>query len=98
MEKLLRNTDRIFEVSDFFKMFGDPTRLQILITLLEGELCVNDIATKINMTKSAVSHQLKSLKLLKIIKYRKDGKNVFYSLDDEHVFTMLEVAFNHLDE
>lgn len=98
MEKLLRNTDRIFEVSDFFKMFGDPTRLQILITLLEGELCVNDIATKINMTKSAVSHQLKSLKLLKIIKYRKDGKNVFYSLDDEHVYTMLEVAFNHLDE
>ncbi|HKL73253.1 MAG TPA: metalloregulator ArsR/SmtB family transcription factor [Candidatus Onthovivens sp.] len=98
MEKLLRNTDRIFEVSDFFKMFGDPTRLQILITLLEGELCVNDIATKINMTKSAVSHQLKSLKLLKIIKYRKDGKNVFYSLDDEHVYTILEVAFNHLDE
>lgn len=84
--------------ANFFKVMGDCTRLRILWALDEQELCVNDLANVLDMTKSAVSHQLKSLKEAKIVKFKKSGKNVFYSLDDNHIRTVLEMALTHINE
>lgn len=90
---------RIFQdVSDFFKTINDQTRVRILWALDENELCVCDLAVILNMTKSAVSHQLKSLKTAKLVKARKQGKHVFYSLDDEHVKTIFDMALEHINE
>lgn len=90
---------RIFQdVSDFFKTINDQTRVRILWALDENELCVCDLAVILNMTKSAVSHQLKSLKMAKLVKSKKQGKHVFYSLDDEHVKTMFDMALEHINE
>lgn len=83
--------------ASFFKVVGDETRMKILCTLSEGELCVNDIAEAVGMTKSAVSHQLKLLRDEGLIKSRREGKNIFYSLDDQHVVDLIEIAFTHID-
>ncbi|MGY3725616.1 transcriptional regulator, ArsR family [Granulicatella balaenopterae] len=85
-------------LADFFKLMGDPTRLKLLITLLDGEACVSDLSDKLNMTLSAISHQLKLLKLAKVVKARKEGKSVYYSLDDEHIHTILLMALEHVKE
>lgn len=85
-------------LSDFFKVFGDSTRIKILWALHENELCVCDIAVVLNMTKSAVSHQLKILRQADLVKNRKDGKVVYYSLSDDHVKKIFEMAVEHLDE
>lgn len=90
--------DEFFLTADLFKMFGDSTRLKILYVLLEGEVCVCDIAKLINMTQSAVSHQLRVLKSSKLIKYRKSGKTVYYSLADAHVKTILSQGIEHIKE
>lgn len=90
--------DEFFATADLFKMFGDSTRLKILYVLLEGEVCVCDIAKLINMTQSAVSHQLRVLKSSKLIKYRKEGKTVYYSLADTHVKTILSQGIEHIKE
>ena len=82
----------------FFKLMGDPTRLKLLITLLDGEACVSDLSNKLEMTLSAISHQLKLLKLAKVVKTRKEGKSVYYSLDDEHIHTILLMALEHVKE
>lgn len=88
----------LYELSDFFKIMGDSTRLQLLWALEEYELCVGELAELLNMTKSAVSHQLKVLKTAKLVRSRKDGKNVYYSLNDHHVKLILEKALEHICE
>ncbi len=85
-------------LSEIFKALGDPTRVKILYTLMENELCVCDIATLLEMTVSAISHQLRLLRNLKLVKFRKEGKMVYYSLDDEHVKKLLEMGVEHAEE
>lgn len=88
----------ITDLSDFFKIMGDSTRLQLLMVLEYGELCVSDLAYLLNMSISAVSHQLKSLRNAKLVKIRRDGKNIYYSLDDNHINSILEVSLHHILE
>lgn len=90
--------DSLFALADLYKIFGDSTRLRILYVLYETELCVCDIAELCGMTVSAISHQLRILKQSRLIKYRKAGKSVFYSLDDEHVHSILAQGMEHLSE
>lgn len=90
--------ERLFDLAELFKIFGDSTRMKILFVLFEAEVCTCDLAATLNMTASAVSHQLNSLKRAKLIKSRRDGKSVFYSLADDHVKTIIEMATEHLDE
>ena len=85
-------------LSEIFKALGDPTRIKILYVLMENELCVCDIATLVGMTVSAISHQLRLLRNLKIVKFRKEGKMVYYSLDDEHITRLLEMGVEHAEE
>lgn len=86
------------DLSDFFKVMGDSTRLQLLIALQMGEFCVSDLSYLLNMTRSAVSHQLKALRVAKLIRSRKDGKTVYYALDDDHVRKILEKSLEHIQE
>lgn len=88
----------LYELSDFFKVMGDSTRIQLLWALEESEMCVGDLAVLLNMTKSAVSHQLKVLRISKLVRAEKKGKNVYYSLDDDHVKVILEKALEHVCE
>jgi len=90
--------DHLFDLAELFKIFGDSTRINILNALTISEMCVCDIATALNMTQSAISHQLRVLKQSKLVKYRKEGKVVYYSLDDQHVNHILEQGLIHLDE
>ncbi len=86
------------DLGDLFKVFGDSTRIKILYSLFEKELCVCAIADLLNMTQSAVSHQLKTLKDAKLVSNRRDGKTIFYSLADEHVKTIIGMGFEHITE
>ena len=100
-EKILPNMPdltELYDLSDFFKVMGDSTRIRLLWALEEAELCVNDLAVLLDMTKSAVSHQLKILRTAKLVKAEKQGKNVCYSLIDEHVKVILEMALDHVKE
>ncbi|WP_297435460.1 helix-turn-helix transcriptional regulator [Thermococcus sp.] len=91
--------ETVLEVADFFDALGNPTRLKILLALMEaGELCTCDLSAITKLSVSAISHQLRILKDRKIVTYRKDGKNVFYRLDDEHITEILEVTFEHMEE
>lgn len=94
----LPSEDSLFALADLYKIFGDSTRLRILYVLHESELCVCDIAALCGMTVSAISHQLQVLKRSRLIKYRRSGKSVFYSLDDEHVHSILAQGMEHLSE
>lgn len=85
-------------IAELFKAFGDPTRVEILSLLLVQERCVGDIAEAIGLSQSAVSHQLRILKQIHLIKYRRDGKNMLYSLADDHVRTILEMGLEHVLE
>lgn len=96
-EKMI-DYNTITDLSDFFKILGDSTRLRLLLALEHGELCVSDLSYLLNMTISAVSHQLKSLRTAKLVKLRKDGKSVYYSLDDDHIKKLLNVSFEHIIE
>ena len=91
-EKIINNVARTF------KIFGDSTRIKILYTMFENEVCVQEIANKISMTQSAVSHQLSILKDARLVKSRKAGKIVYYSLDDDHVKKILGVGIEHVEE
>lgn len=86
------------DAANFYKIMGDYTRIRLLKALEEAEMCVCDLSVLLDMTKSALSHQLKALKAARLIKSRKSGKHVFYSLDDEHVKTILDIALCHLNE
>ena len=86
------------ELADFYKVFGDATRIKILCVLLRSEMCVCDLAEMLGMTQSAISHQLRVLKQNRLVKYRKEGKTVLYTLADEHVFTILSQGIEHVEE
>ena len=88
----------LFDVSDFFKILGDSTRAKIMWALDKSEMCVCDLAALLGMTKSAISHQLKTLRDAKLVKFKKIGKMVMYSLDDEHVKMIFEMAIEHVVE
>ncbi|MBN2365422.1 MAG: transcriptional regulator [Calditrichaeota bacterium] len=88
----------IDNLSDTFKILGDPTRLKIVIALAWEELCVCDIATVVNLSVSAVSHQLRLLRNMRLVKFRKEGKMVYYSLDDEHIENIIQLAQIHVRE
>ena len=90
--------DAIYDLAELFKIFGDSTRIQILYALLAGEMSVGDIAEKLVMNQSAISHQLRVLKQAKLIKNRRSGKNIFYSLADEHVVTIMNQGMEHILE
>ena len=91
-------TPLLFNLSDFFKVIGDSTRIQILWALDESEMCVADISVLLNMTKSAVSHQLSALRAAKLVRCRREGKKVIYALSDVHVRMVLEMALEHIYE
>ncbi len=88
----------LFPLADLYKIFGDSTRLRILFALFESELCVCDLAKTCGLTVSAVSHQLRILKQAKLVKHRREGKSVFYSLADDHVHGILEQGMEHITE
>ena len=94
----LPGDDILIDLAELYKIFGDSTRIKILYLLYEEEMCVCDIAASLNMTVSAISHQLRILKGAKLIKFRKDGKSVFYSLADEHVTSILAQGMEHITE
>lgn len=97
-KKMMLDDDTLFSVADFFKVMSDSTRVKILNLLELGGLCVCDIAFILNMTKSAVSHQLKNLKTVNLIVGRKQGKEVWYSLADDHVKKVFDISLEHLKE
>lgn len=90
--------EELQDLADFFKVFGDATRLKILYVLLSSEMCVYDISTVLGMTQSAISHQLRVLKQMDLVKNRRDGKTIFYSLADVHIVTILSQGLDHIEE
>ncbi|MBQ8318147.1 MAG: winged helix-turn-helix transcriptional regulator [Lachnospiraceae bacterium] len=88
----------LYDLAELFKVFGDTTRIKILYTLFESEMCVCDIAEVLNMTQSAISHQLKVLKQAKLVKNRRDGKQIIYSLDDGHIANIITMGIEHIME
>ena len=88
----------LYDLAELFKIFGDSTRIKILYVLLESEMCVCDIAQLLGMSQSAISHQLRALKQSKLVKYRREGKTVFYALSDAHVRTILNQGMEHVAE
>lgn len=94
----LLDDDKIIDISELFKIFGDSTRIKIINVLIDNELCVGDIANLIKATPSAVSHQLRILKTSKLVKYRKNGNTIYYSLDDDHVAKIFKLGCEHINE
>ncbi len=90
--------ETLYDLAELFKVFGDSTRIKILYALFEAELCVCDIAQLLNVSQTAVSHQLRVLKNNKLVKFRKEGKNVFYSLADDHVRRIINQGIEHVEE
>ena len=88
----------LYDLAELFKVFGDSTRIKILYALFQSELCVGDIAQLLRMSQSAISHQLRVLKQTQLVKYRRDGKTVPYSLADSHVTTILNQGLEHIEE
>ena len=88
--------EKVDEMAAFYKVIGDKTRVKILYVLVDGELCVSDIATKLEMTHSAISHQLSKLKEYRLLKSRREGKEMYYSLDDDHVLDIFNITLQHL--
>ena len=98
IQKKLPEESKLYELADLFKVFGDSTRIKILYVLFENEMCVYDIASLLNMTQSAISHQLRILKQSRLVKSRRAGKTVFYSLADSHVKGIFYQAMEHILE
>jgi len=96
--KTIADQETIVNLAETFRVLGDQTRLKIVLALSKQELCVLDIAALLGVTESAVSHQMRFLKTLRLVKQRKDGKMVFYSLDDEHIEDLIRVAASHAHE
>ncbi len=94
----MTDEDLLYDIAEIFKIFGDSTRIRILSALLINELCVCDICSLLNMTKSAVSHQLRILRQSKLVKNRRNGKEIYYSLDDDHVASIINLAIEHAKE
>lgn len=98
VNKAMPDDEILYDLAELFKIFGDSTRIKILYVLLESEMCVCDIAQLLGMTQSAISHQLRSLKQSKLVKYRREGKTVFYSLADHHVRSIMDQGMEHVAE
>ncbi|MDD7312642.1 MAG: metalloregulator ArsR/SmtB family transcription factor [Clostridiaceae bacterium] len=98
VRRLMPDDDSLYDLSEVFRVFGDSTRIRILYALFESELCVCDLATLLGLTQSAVSHQLRILKDAKLVKFRREGKSIFYALDDDHVRAILSLGMEHLSE
>ena len=90
--------ETLYDLAELFKVFGDTTRIKIICALFESEMCVCDLSCLLNMTQSAISHQLRILKANKLVKNRRDGKMMYYSLDDEHVKLIFEAGYSHIME
>ena len=93
-----KQEEMLYDLADLFKVFGDSTRIRILYALMDGSLCVSDISSELEMNQSAVSHQLRLLKQARLVKTRRDGKVRYYSLADEHIQKLFQVAFEHVLE
>lgn len=98
VREMLPDNETYISLATLFKLFGDPTRAKLLHALEQHEMCVCDLAALLGVTKSAVSHQLKSLRLARLVTYRKDGQIVYYSLADDHVRRILDLGFEHISE
>ena len=98
VQKEMPSEDTLYDLTELFRIFGDSTRIRILYVLFEAEMCVCDIAELLGMTQSAISHQLRSLKQSRLVKARREGKTVFYSLADGHVRTILDQGMEHVAE
>ncbi|SHF04198.1 ArsR/SmtB family transcription factor [Clostridium fallax] len=94
----LPKEELLYDLAEFFKVFGDSTRIKIICALFESEMCVCDIANLLSMTQSAVSHQLRVLKQARLVKFRRDGKVIYYSLDDEHIKHIFDEGLSHIKE
>ncbi len=94
----LPDDDVLYDLADLFRIFADSSRVKILYALYQGELCVGAITQALGMTQSAVSHQLRALKAAKLVKFRREGKTIFYSLADDHVVTILAQGMEHIEE
>ena len=90
--------EKLYDLAELFKVFGDSTRIRMLYALLEGELCVGEIAGALKLTQTACSHQLRVLKNNKLVRARREGKTVYYSLSDGHVRSILEIGMEHVEE
>ena len=88
----------LYELADLFRVFGDSTRIKILYALYDNEQCVQDIANAVQLSQSAVSHQLRVLKDSKLVRFRREGKTVYYALDDDHVRSILSLGMDHIEE
>lgn len=98
IKKEMIDEDIIFDMAELFKVFGDSTRMKIISALLQDELCVGEIAEITNSTQSAISHQLRVLKQAKLVKFKKVGKTVYYSLDDDHIYQIYKLVKEHIEE
>ncbi len=98
VEEVMPDEQELVDLSEFFKIFGDSTRIKILYVLSQSEMCVCDIASLLTMGQSAISHQLRILKQMRLVKFRREGKTVFYSLSDDHIQTILAQGMEHINE
>ena len=98
VKEKMPSEEKLYDLAELFKVFGDTTRVKILWALDESEMCVCDLAVLLNMTRSAISHQLRILRQARLVKYRKEGKIVYYSLDDEHVKHIFDQGLIHINE
>ena len=98
VEETMPEETKLYDLAELFKVFGDSTRIRILFVLFEAEVCVCDLAQSLHMTQSAISHQLKILKQSKLVKSRREGKSIFYSLADEHVRGIINLGMEHVEE
>lgn len=98
VQNSMAEEDHLYDLAEVFKVFGDSTRIRILEALSKAEMCVCDIAFLLNMTQSAISHQLRVLKQARLVKNRRDGKIVYYSLDDDHIERILNMGLEHIRE
>ena len=94
----LLDEDKIIDLAELYKIFGGSTRIKIINILIDNELCVNQISEKTNVSQSAISHQLRILKGSKLVKYRKEGNSIFYSLADDHVEKIFKIGCEHINE
>ena len=98
LENTMPQEEVLYDLAELFKVFGDSTRIRILYVLFETKICVYDLSKILNVTQSAISHQLRVLKQNKLVKFRREGKNIFYSLADEHVRTIINQGMEHIEE
>jgi len=98
VRKAMKPAEAVTMLAETFRILGDPTRVRIAFALSKEELCVCDIANLLGVSQSAISHSLRSLRQMKLVKFRREGKIAYYSLDDEHISGLLDVGFNHVEE